>query len=75
MNRMRRDGIELCMNESLPDAKEDPAAVVSENGQSTSNSRAASPDSRCGLYALGRDSLYKGAGIEDWASRSINTAC
>ena len=32
-SRMRRDGIELCMNESLPDSKEDPAAVVSENGQ------------------------------------------
>jgi hypothetical protein len=41
MNRMRRDSIELCMNESLPDAEEDPAAVVSENGKSTSNSRAA----------------------------------
>src|SRR6266545_2649970 len=33
MSRMRRDGIELCMNESLPDATEDPAAIVSENGQ------------------------------------------
>ena len=29
------------MNESLPDAKEDPAAVVSENGQVNVNSRAA----------------------------------
>src|SRR4029434_6521748 len=33
MRRLRREDTELCMNESLPDAKEDPAAVVSENGQ------------------------------------------
>src|SRR5262249_5884807 len=35
MSRMRRDGIELCINESLPDAEREPAAVGSETGQVT----------------------------------------
>ena len=49
MSRMRRDGIELCMNESLPDAKEDPAAVISENGQVKVTLKSSKIlDNRCG---------------------------
>ena len=56
MSRMRRDGIELRMNESLPDAKEDPAAVVAENGQvnvKLKSGKVLTTDAI--LYALGRD--------------------
>ena len=57
MSRMRRDGLELCMNESLPEAKENPAAVVSEKGQV--NVRLKSSEiltTDAVLYTLGRDS-------------------
>jgi NAD(P) transhydrogenase len=66
MTRMRRDGIELCMNESLPDAKEDPAAVASENGQGKvrlKSSKVLTTDAV--LYALGRDGNTKDLGLKE----------
>jgi NAD(P) transhydrogenase len=66
MRRMRRDGIELCMNESLPDAKEDLMAVVSENGQvnvKLKSGKALTTDAV--LYALGRDGNTKDLGLKE----------
>src|SRR5262249_56011389 len=66
MSRMRRDGIELDMNESLPDAKENPAAVVSENGQvnvKLKSSKVLTADAV--LYALGRDGNTKDLGLKE----------
>src|SRR4029077_15631962 len=64
MSRIGRDCIELCMNESLPDAKEDPAAVVSENSQvniKLKSSKVLTTD--VVLYALGRDGHTKDLGL------------
>jgi NAD(P) transhydrogenase len=66
MSRMRRDGIELCMNESLPDAKEDPAAVVSENGQVNTKLKSGKVlTTDVVLYALGRDGNTKDLGLKE----------
>src|SRR5262249_47993827 len=56
----------LCMNESLPDAKETPAAVVSENGQvnvKLKSSKVLTADAV--LYALGRDGNTKDLGLKE----------
>src|SRR5262250_3046321 len=66
MSRMSRDGIELCMNESLPDAKEEPAAVVSKNCQvnlKLKGSKVLTTDAV--LYALGRDGNTKDLGLKE----------
>jgi NAD(P) transhydrogenase len=66
MSRMSRDGIELCMNESLPDTKEDPAAVVSKNSQvnvKLKGSKVLTTDAV--LYALGRDGNTKDLGLKE----------
>jgi NAD(P) transhydrogenase len=66
MSRMRRDGIELRMNESLPDTTEDPAAVVSENGHvnvTLNSGKVLTTDAV--LYVLGRDGNTKNLGLKE----------
>src|SRR5499426_3013587 len=66
MSRMRRDGIELCMNESLPDAKQEPTAVVPKNGQvnvQLKSGKILTVDAV--LYALGRDGNTKDLGLKE----------
>lgn len=66
MSRMRRDGIELRMNESLPDTTEDPAAVVSENGHvnvTLKSGKVLTTDAV--LYVLGRDGNTKNLGLKE----------
>ncbi len=66
MTRMRRDGIELRMNESLPESKEDPAAVVYENGHvkiKLKSSNVLTADAV--LYALGRDGNTQELGLKE----------
>src|SRR5262245_40503354 len=66
MSRMRRDGIELCMNESLPDGKQEPAAVVPKNGQvnvKLKSGKILTVDAV--LYALGRDGNTKDLGLKE----------
>src|SRR5262249_59715209 len=61
-----RDGIELCMNESLPDAKQDLAAVVPKNGQvnvKLKSGKVLTADAV--LYALGRDGNTKDLGLKE----------
>src|SRR5262249_29386862 len=65
-SHMRRDGIELCMNESLADAKQEPAAVVSKNGQvkiKLKSGKVLTTDAV--LYALGRDGNTKELGMKE----------
>ncbi|HTW94598.1 MAG TPA: Si-specific NAD(P)(+) transhydrogenase [Tepidisphaeraceae bacterium] len=66
MNRMRRDGIELCMNESLPDANENQVAVISDGGQvkvTLKSGKVLTTDAA--LYALGRDGNTKDLGLKE----------
>jgi NAD(P) transhydrogenase len=66
VNRLKRDGIELLMNESLPDAKEDPKAIYSEGGKAIvklKSGKTLSTDAV--LYALGRDGNTKDIGLKE----------
>jgi NAD(P) transhydrogenase len=66
VSRIQRDGIELMMNETLPDAKEEPAAITSANGQVTvkfKSGKVVTTDSV--LYALGRDGNTKDLGLKE----------
>jgi NAD(P) transhydrogenase len=66
MNRMRRDGIELVMNDMLADAKDEPNAVQSSNGHVTvklKSGKTLEADSL--LYALGRDGNTRDLGLKE----------
>jgi NAD(P) transhydrogenase len=66
VDRLKRDGIELLMNDSLPDAKEEAKAVYTENGKAVvklKSGKTLSTDSV--LYALGRDGNTKDLGLKE----------
>jgi NAD(P) transhydrogenase len=66
VNRLKREGIELLMNESVPDAKEEPKAIYVENGKAVvklKSGKVLSTDSV--LYALGRDGNTKDLGLKE----------
>ena len=66
MSRMRHDGIELRMNESLPDTTEDPAAVVSENGHRKCQAQSGKVlTTDAVLYVLGRDGNTDDLGLKE----------
>jgi NAD(P) transhydrogenase len=66
VDRIKRDGIELLMNESMPDAKEEPNAIYVENGKAVvklKSGKVLTTDSV--LYALGRDGNTKDLGLKE----------
>jgi NAD(P) transhydrogenase len=66
MSRMRRAGIELRMNETLPDATEDPAAVVSQNGHAKVKLKSGKTlTADAVLFVLGRDGNTKELGLSE----------
>ena len=75
MSRMRRDGIELCMNESLPT----PRKTWRRSSPKTARSRSKLKSSKilttdAVLYALGRDGNTKGLGLKELGIPIGNTA-
>jgi NAD(P) transhydrogenase len=66
VNRIKRDGLELLMNESMPDAKEEPKAIYTEGDQAIvklKSGKVLKTDSV--LYALGRDGNTKDIGLKE----------
>jgi NAD(P) transhydrogenase len=66
VNRIKRDGLELLMNESMPDAKEEPKAIYTEGDQAVvklKSGKVLKTDSV--LYALGRDGNTKDIGLKE----------
>ncbi|HUR55471.1 MAG TPA: Si-specific NAD(P)(+) transhydrogenase [Gemmataceae bacterium] len=62
--RVRRDGIELVMNDGLPDARDEPHAVHADAGHVTTKLRSGRRlRSDAVLYALGRDGNTTGLGL------------
>ena len=66
MSRMRYGGIELRMNEGLPDATEDPAAVVPKNGHVNVKLKSGKVlTTEAVLYVLGRDGNTDALGLKE----------
>jgi NAD(P) transhydrogenase len=66
VNRLKRDGIELLMNDCIPDTKDQSRAVFSEMGSAITqlkSGRVLTTDAV--LYALGRDGNTKDLGLKE----------
>jgi NAD(P) transhydrogenase len=66
VKRIQRDGIHLLMNESMPDPKDEPKAIYTDNGVAVvklKSGKVLTADSV--LYALGRDGNTRDLGLKE----------